>query len=353
MKIWVDVLTPKQANMYAALQRHLQRRGCEVFATCREYREVVGMMRLRNLECRIVGRHGGGDIKRKLLESARRTTELTELIADEKPDRAVSFCSPEAARVAFGLRVPHYCVGDSPHAEAVCRLTVPLSRKLFTPWIIPKEAWRQYGAVDRNIVRYKALDPISWIRDDVGGLDGLSLPISSDAEILVVRLHEEQASYSLAAEVRDETPLRAVELIRQENPNVYVVVLARYWEQIQRTKKRLGDGVLVPEGVVNGIALLRRAAAFIGSGGTMTAEAALLGIPTISCYPNPPTLVDRYLFRVGLARRATQAREVADLALRAIEDPGVSRRTKLRARRVVSMMQDPTKLIAARVASVS
>jgi len=35
----------------------------------------------------------------------------------------------------------------------------------------------------------------------------------------------------------------------------------------------------------------------------MTAEAAMLGVPTISCYPGEPTIIERYLVREKLIER--------------------------------------------------
>ena len=55
----------------------------------------------------------------------------------------------------------------------------------------------------------------------------------------------------------------------------------------------------VTEEIVDGKSLLGLSALFIGAGGTMTAEAALQGVPTISIYPKS-TIVEDYLIRNGL-----------------------------------------------------
>ena len=143
MRVWLDVLTPKQANLFAELHDRLNAKGCKVLVTTRHYREVNELLELRKLKTSKFGRHGGAYLKDKLLESSKRVTALAEIVGDYSPDVAISFSSPEAARVAFGLKIPHYCVSDSPHAEAVCRLTIPFSQKLFTPWVIPTYAWKR------------------------------------------------------------------------------------------------------------------------------------------------------------------------------------------------------------------
>nr|AIF21719.1 hypothetical protein [uncultured marine thaumarchaeote SAT1000_06_A02] len=37
------------------------------------------------------------------------------------------------------MGIKHICFSDSPHAENVMRLVVPLVQKLLIPWIIPKK----------------------------------------------------------------------------------------------------------------------------------------------------------------------------------------------------------------------
>ena len=56
--------------------------------------------------------------------------------------------------------------------------------------------------------------------------------------------------------------------------------------------------VFVPE-TIDSISLLYYADAMIGAGGTMNREAAVLGIPTVSCYPEHILGVDKYLIKKG------------------------------------------------------
>jgi predicted glycosyltransferase len=119
MNIIIDILTPKQCMFLSRLIEHLERRGHQVSKTTRKYREVNQLLRLKGLEATTVGRHGGGTLAGKLRANAQRILELTRIIDELKPDMAVSFSSPEMARVAFGLGIPHICISDSPHAEAV------------------------------------------------------------------------------------------------------------------------------------------------------------------------------------------------------------------------------------------
>jgi uncharacterized protein len=54
----------------------------------------------------------------------------------------------------------------------------------------------------------------------------------------------------------------------------------------------------------------------IGAGGTMTREAALMGIPTWTLFAGKTPAVDRWLERQGMLRRLTHADQLASLTPR-------------------------------------
>src|SRR5881396_2254803 len=127
MKIWIEVLTPKQALFCEPLYHALRREGHEALITTRVYREAEQTLKLKKLRFSVVGSHGGGTAFGKLTASAERITKLANLIQNWKPNVAVSFSSVEASRVAFGLGIPHVAANDSPHSWMVARLTIPLT----------------------------------------------------------------------------------------------------------------------------------------------------------------------------------------------------------------------------------
>ena len=51
---------------------------------------------------------------------------LTRKMKKFSPDLGISFCSPDAARVTFGLGVKHIAFSDMPHARIQMKLTIPL-----------------------------------------------------------------------------------------------------------------------------------------------------------------------------------------------------------------------------------
>ena len=127
MRIWFDILTPKQVLFFKPIVDILLSSGKSVLCTSRKYRECTELAREKLLQIEIIGKYGGPLKYDKLRQSAKRTYELADTVKEFEPDVAISFSSPEAARVAFGLGIKQIVFNDSPHAYAVGKLTIPLA----------------------------------------------------------------------------------------------------------------------------------------------------------------------------------------------------------------------------------
>jgi predicted glycosyltransferase len=82
-----------------------------------------------------------------------------------------------------------------------------------------------------------------------------------------------------------------------------IVTLARYAEQRAAIRALGLANVHLPERAVDSRSLIYHADLVIGAGGTMTREAALMGVPTYSLFAGEQPAVDRQLERQGHLRR--------------------------------------------------
>ena len=241
MKVWIEVLTPKQALFFEPLYRALRWRGHDALITTRVYREAEQTLKLKKLRFSVVGTHGGGTAFGKLTASAERVTKLANLIQKWKPNLAVSFSSVEASRVAFGLGIPHVAANDSPHSWMVARLTIPLTTFLCCPWIIGRSVWEEFGGPMRKIVLYRALDPAAWLkRHHPNGEVLRQLDLKRDRPIVVFRTEEAFASY-LMGKASDKEPVVApiIDELLRRGLDCQVVVSTRYGMQAPVIRKRL------------------------------------------------------------------------------------------------------------------
>jgi predicted glycosyltransferase len=351
LKIVIDILTPKQCMFFSNLSDEMEKRGHQVFKTTRKYREVLQLLKLKRIEAKVVGEHGGKELMGKLKASAQRTVELASFFKDLKPDVAVSFSSPEMARVSYGLKVPHICINDSPHAEAVARLTVPLSERLLTPKMIPKKAWTRFGIPEESIVQYNALDPWVWLKDfklDTRILQQLGLDESKP--ILTFRTEETFAAYLLGKTQEKTSVIGIIEELIEASEPVQIVAVPRYKEQVKALREVFEDRIFICGSTVDGPSLLHYTSIFIGAGGTMTTEAALLGVPTFSCYPDKPFLILKYLIGKKLVTRETDPEKLGRRILATLGDLCYEKtRQAEKARRLIQDFEDPVDIIVEEV----
>jgi predicted glycosyltransferase len=343
MKMFIDILTPKQCMLFSKLSERLRNDGHQVFEVTREYREVNQLCNMMGTDARVVGRHGGETLLGKLKASTERTLQLASLVAELKPDVAVSFSSPETSRVAYGLKTPHVCLNDSPHAEAVARLTVPLATLLLTPKIIPKTAWTKFGISQDKIIQYRALDAWAWLKDFKPDKKVLSkLGLEPSRPIVAFRTEESFASYLLEKASKTPRLLPLIESLLKSNVDFQAIVMPRYETQVTLLKERLGKRAVVCESIIDARSLLSYTSVFVGAGGTMTTEAALLGVPTFSCYPDKSFLVEKYLIKKGLIVRETSLEKLKVNVLNALQKAEAVRKTqKMKAQRLTSNFEDP------------
>jgi predicted glycosyltransferase len=116
--------------------------------------------------------------------------------------------------------------------------------------------------------------------------------------------------------------------------------------QVPALKAAFQDEIIVPKTVIDGPSLLFFSTIFIGAGGTMTAEAALLGIPTISCYPREPTIVEKYLMKEKLIYRTRDPEKTVKRIIKILKMyDRVKETQKAKAKALTAKMEDPLSVI--------
>ncbi|MGC9165301.1 MAG: DUF354 domain-containing protein [Thermoprotei archaeon] len=305
MRIWIDILTPKYVLFFKPLIWRLKKNGHDVLITSREYRETVELLRIKGVDALIIGKYGGETLKGKLIASIERMQKMINIAEEFKPDLTLSSCSPDLTRVAFGLNIPHVSVSESVNSKYVMRLTLPLSRLLLAPAYIPIEEWLVYGISRDRIITYKGLDALAWLSDftpDNKILDALNIK-RDKKKLVLIRPEERFASYLSGKTniMKRETAQMLLDLVKKRD-DVLFVFLPRYQEDIPILKDLYGDFSIILDRVVDGASLLNASDIFVGGGGTMSQEAVLLGIPTISVYPERYP-IGEYLISRGVLTR--------------------------------------------------
>ena len=346
-KVWIDINTPKQVVYFNRLIKILQENNYEVLITSRIYRELNQMLEKFKLPVQIAGKHGGKTLKGKLEASLERAKELTEIVSNANPDLLVSLNYDVAARVAFGLQIPHISSSDCPFAIAINKLTCPLLTKLLTPKAIKIEEWLQFGISADKIIQYDAVDAVSWIKylkPDSQVLNELNL--KEDDLIVVLRPEETFAAYVLEFGIREPIIFPTIRKILAEFPNAKLVALPRYEEHVKIFKEQFQDKIIIPERIIDVPSLLSFATLVMGFGGTITQEGAIMGIPAISCFQGI-LWCDDYLAKKGLLYKAKTPEEAAEISIRILKKKDMYlKQHKELARKELLKMDDPIEKFA-------
>jgi predicted glycosyltransferase len=333
-------LTPKQVLFFGPVIDELQARGVETLATSRRYREVGPLAERAGLELRYVGDRGTKGPEDQLLAATKRQAEMIPIVQEFGPKVAVSIASAVCARVAFGLGIKHIAVNDSPHSEVAGRLSIPLSYHLLCPWVIPYRAWAKFGIRREMVTTYHALDPAAWLKRKP--LAGPVPKLDPGKKTITVRVEESDAPYLSRADMSWTDKLLGA--LIGAFPETNLVALCRYQFQVDEVKRKFGSRCIVPDEVVSGHDLLSKTDLFVGMGGTMNAEAALMGVPTISAFQGT-LYTDVYLEKVGLLAKASTTPVLLSHAKRFLAQgykAGYSKKSK----RILDSMEDPVPKIA-------
>jgi len=326
-----------------------------VLCTSRDYNQVTQLAKIRKLKLIIVGKHGGSERHDKLNASLHRTKLLSTRIKKFSPDITISFCSPEAARVSYGLGIPHICFSDSPHATAVMKLSLPYADKLLIPWIIPKSDFENMGIDPKNIIQYKSIDAAQITKRKV--FFGCGTDINSRRwKTILIRTPEDEAAYlSKQSDVVD-----IIKKIEKDFFGCHITVLTRYKKQADLLKKKFSKSAQnkfqIVSKVVDGKKMLLNSDVFVGSGGTMTAESALLGVPTIS-YNAIPNRIEDYLVSKKIVTRCMTPNKVTEgithvFQLTSYRGRGHERTRRLRIKKFVNSLEDPYPILLKTMKSI-
>jgi uncharacterized protein len=296
MKVWYDAGTGKQFRFGTAIARRLRKEGHEVVFTTRKHPDTTGLAKVLGEKPIVVGKYNPTSLFSRLDESASRMLQFSKMFRDRPPELAVSHQSVELCRFAFGLCIPVLTTADTPHAEAVNRLTIPLSNIMLVSEAIPQNLYKKYGA--RKIIRFVGVDEVAWTKvpDRVESFD-------FKRPLIAVRQTETKAAYGLGKE--DFTQEAARRLCSFGT----VIFLPRY-------SKPNCKNVIVMDHFVDTARLAGQADLVVSVGGTIAREAALQGTPSIVIRQFGKIQVNDYLSKKGFPLFTVEPSKVVSVTRR-------------------------------------
>jgi uncharacterized protein len=314
MKVWIDLANSPHPLLFEPVARVLGEWGHEVAVTARDNAQTVELARAVWPGVEIVGGPSPARPAGKVAALAGRVGSLRRFAALERPDVALSHNSYAQVVAARTLRIPTVTAMDYEHQPAN-HVAFRFASLVLLPEALRGSDVVGQGASAAKTRYYKGLKEEIYLGEftpDPAVLERLGIERTDETALVVARTAPSRATYH-----RFENALFAsvLELLEAED-GVHCVVLPRHPDEREHLAAIGAGRLIVPEAAVDSRSLLAAADLAVGAGGTMTREAALLGVPTLTVFRGRPSAVDRWLEAQGLLRRLERAEDVLPVVRR-------------------------------------
>ena len=308
MKIWIDLANSPHPLLFGPIARAFEARGDEVVVTARDHAQTLQLAHKRWPHLTVIGGESPKSRGAKGAPMLRRIARLRRWATVEKPDLALSHNSYGQIVAARTLRIPLVTAMDYEH-QPLNNLAFRLANTILLPAALRSTGVQRQGASSRKVRYFDGLKEEAYLGDfqpDQDILRRLDLPGPDSMSTVVARTSPSRATYH---QFDNPVFIEALRLLGAKS-NVRCVVLLRHPEQRPEIEALGLARCRVFDDAVDSRSLMLKADAFIGGGGTMTREAALLGVPTYTVFAGKAAAVDRWLEAEGCLRRLV---EPADL----------------------------------------
>lgn len=307
MKIWFDADNGPHVLIMRPLVAELGKRGHEVVFTARDRTSTCELLDLYGFDYKKVGGEYGKGMTGKVKGTLGRAWSLIGAMRGENP--AVSFghgsrALPIASRL---LGIPSVTMYDYEWVDP--RLFNMFCRNILMPAAIIPDRCAEAGISPAKVVHYPGFKEELYLGgkdfdDTIAG----DLGLRPEAIKVLLRPPATTAHYH---NPEAETILDAILMRLAEGGDVQLVYLPRTPDQ-NDLPARAGVGeVIIPSKVYDGPSLVAAMDMVISGGGTMTREAAIMGVPSYSFFRGASGKVDEALAGAGKLTMVTTPDEVA------------------------------------------
>jgi uncharacterized protein len=307
--VWVDIENPPQVQYLLPLVRAFRRSSHDVLVTARDYGIAFDLLNQNGVEFSPVGKHFGASKLAKVVGNLRRSLVLRRFVSRVGPPRLVVSASRSAALAARSLGIPSFVVCDYEHVNlAVFRAT---RSHILYPDVINREAFIARGIARDRLIPFRGMkEDLSFADVDIDREPPAELPELTTRTLprVLIRPPAEESHYH-----RKESSDVAQRVLQHFSARNDCVVLysPRYdWQVASLWRFDWKVRPVVLHAAIPFVPLLKSVDVVVSGGGTMTREAAYLGVPAISIFHGTPGGVDAYLESLG---RLTIIRELSDL----------------------------------------
>lgn len=286
MKIWIDISNAPHVNFFKEFIVEWQKKY-EVVVTTRPLSNTIDLLEENNIAYNIVGSHYGKNKVAKLLGFFKRCSELYGFLKSKDIDIAISQSSFYSPYVAKKLNIPCIYTNDNEFAKGNY-IGFLLASDVLLPEALKE--WTKGRFFEKRVSFYPGVKEGIYMEQK---------PKQSHMKKQVTIYFRPEPWHAQYHEFSADTFDKMLTTLAQENK---IIILPRDQKQTEHFKSLANThtNIEVPSQVETVDKISENCDIFLGAGGSMTREFAVMGIPTVSMYQDDLLEVDKYLIDDGI-----------------------------------------------------
>ncbi|MDM7992363.1 MAG: DUF354 domain-containing protein [Candidatus Fermentibacter sp.] len=294
MRIWFDADNAPHVPVMRPVAAELTRLGHEVFFTARDRASTCELLDLYGLQ---YIRTGGGSSKSsagKVIGTLARALSLAAAVRGRRPSLSFGHGSRSLPPASVMLGVPSVTMYDYEWVNP--SIFNRLCRTILLPEAVGIERAREAGIDTRKARFFPGLKEELYLSGrEFAGTPREIAELTGGEPYVLLRPPAVTAHYH---NPESERIFHALLENLSKRKGTRILFVPRSGDDPLAGAARLA-GAVVPDRVLDGPDLVWNALAVAGGGGTMTREAAVLGVPSISFFMGRPGRVDEHLASLG------------------------------------------------------
>ena len=334
MKILVDIIHPANVHYFKYFIKRVKQDGHKVFIIAREKDVVFKLLQAYNLSFFSMGkgRIGKGGLG-KLLYLVYAELLMFKYFLKLRPDIAISFGSTPVAHVSYMFRIPHISFDDTEHAKLNRKLYKPFTEFIATPSCfyqdLGKKHFRFNGYMELFYLHNYRFKPNINVLNELG--------IKENEPYVIVRYVSWGAFHDIGQKgLSLENRSRLINII-SKYAKVFISSEGNIPYEIKKYEIKIA-----PEKIHDVLAFAKL---YIGEGGTMASECALLGVPSIYINSLPLMGYLKDAKKAGLLYHVNNYDEIEETVVKILSDGNTKNRFKKLQKQFLQGKIDPTSLL--------
>jgi len=311
MRIWFDADNGPHVLVMKPLAEELARRGHTVKFTARDRANTCELLDLYGFDYTKVGGPYGKSTIKKVLGTLKRAAQLRKAMKNWKADVSFGHGSRSLPIASKLLKVPSITMYDYEWVSP--SIFNKFCRKILIPDAITKERAQEAG-IDLNKVEFYPGFKENLYLNDIQPDPQIAEELNLKADKIKVLLRP-PATTAHYHNPEAEEILNALLNKLLKNPEVQLIWIPRTEDQNELVEGNHKAEVIILTRVYSGPQLILAMDMIIGGGGTMTREAAILGIPSVSFFRGRRGSVDDKLEALNRLKLIERPEQVTQLAI--------------------------------------